>query len=101
MEYCSLIRIFDFVEDRLHLGNTKKNEFSFGISLDLHYLCTQNRKKETIMEARTTSNTTGRMARVISAKVRLSGRTDKPKSEILTIEEFKRRAEIDKLFEEK
>ena len=53
------------------------------------------------MEARTTSNTTGRMARVISAKVRLSGRTDKPKSEILTIEEFKRRAEIDKLFEEK
>ena len=21
---------------------TKKNEFSFGISLDLHYLCTQN-----------------------------------------------------------
>ena len=29
------------LEDKLHLGNTKKNEFSFGISLDLHYLCTQ------------------------------------------------------------
>ena len=26
----------------MHLGNTKKNEFSFGISLDLHYLCSQN-----------------------------------------------------------
>ena len=23
------------------IGNTKKNEFSFGISLDLHYLCSQ------------------------------------------------------------
>ena len=56
MEYCSLIRIFDFVEDRLHLGNTKKNEFSFGISLDLHYLCTQNRKKETIMEEKKFKN---------------------------------------------
>ena len=32
------------------------------------------------------------MARVISARVQLSGRTDKPKSEILTIEEFERRA---------
>ena len=32
-----------------------------------------------------------RTARVISARVRLSGRTDKPKSEILTIEEFERR----------
>ena len=31
--------IFDFVEGRQHLGNPKKNEFSFGISLDLHYLC--------------------------------------------------------------
>jgi hypothetical protein len=30
------------LEDKLHLGKTKKNEFSFGISLDLHYLCTQN-----------------------------------------------------------
>ena len=29
------------LEDKLHLGNAKKNEFSFGISLDLHYLCTQ------------------------------------------------------------
>ena len=35
----------------------------------------------------------GRMAHVISARVRLSGRTDKPKSEILTIEEFERRAQ--------
>ena len=35
---------------------------------------------------------TGRVVRVISARVRLSGRTDKPKSEILTIEEFERRA---------
>ena len=34
--------IFDFVEDRLLLGNTKKNKFSFGISLDLHYLCSDN-----------------------------------------------------------
>ena len=33
--------LVDSIEDRLHLGNTKKNEFSFGISLDLHYLCTQ------------------------------------------------------------
>ena len=40
--------IFDFVEDRLHLGNTKKNKFSFGISLDLHYLCIGN-EKDTIM----------------------------------------------------
>ncbi len=44
------------------------------------------------MEARTMSNQTGRMVRVISARVRLSGRTDKPKSEILTIEESERRA---------
>ena len=29
------------LEDRLHLGNIKKNEFSFGVSLDLHYLCIQ------------------------------------------------------------
>ena len=35
----------------------------------------------------------GRAARVISARVRLSGRTDKPKSEVLTIEEFERRAQ--------
>jgi hypothetical protein len=28
------------LEDKLHLGKTKKNEFSFGILLDLHYLCT-------------------------------------------------------------
>lgn len=35
----------------------------------------------------------GRMARVVSARVCLSGRTDKPKSEILTIEEFERRAQ--------
>jgi len=27
------------LEDRLHLGNTKKNKFFLGISLDLHYLC--------------------------------------------------------------
>ena len=33
---------FTFGEDRLHLVNTKKNEFSFGISLGLHYLCTRN-----------------------------------------------------------
>ena len=33
---------FTFGEGRLHLGNTKKNEFSFGISLGLHYLCTRN-----------------------------------------------------------
>lgn len=44
------------------------------------------------MTART--NLTGhRMARVVSARIRLSGRTDKPKSEILTIEEFERRAQ--------
>ena len=49
-------------------------------------------KSSKVMQARTMSNPTGRMARVISAKVRLSGRTDKPKSEILTIEEFERRA---------
>jgi len=30
---------FTYGEDKLHLGNTKKNKFSFGISLDLHYLC--------------------------------------------------------------
>ena len=35
----------------------------------------------------------GRAVRVISARVRLSGRTDKPKSEVLTIEEFERRAQ--------
>ena len=35
----------------------------------------------------------GRAARVISARIRLSGRTDKPKSEILTIKEFERRAQ--------
>ncbi len=29
---------FTIGEVRLHLGNTKKNEFSFGISLSLHYL---------------------------------------------------------------
>jgi len=34
--------IFDFVETRLHLENPKKNAFSFGISLDLHYLCTHS-----------------------------------------------------------
>ena len=33
-----------------------------------------------------------RIARVVSARVRLSGRADKPKSEILTIDEFERRA---------
>lgn len=32
-----------------------------------------------------------RMARVISARVRMSGRTDKPQSEILTIDEFENR----------
>lgn len=37
-----LIRTFDFVEGRLHLGKAKKNKFSFGFSLDLHYLCTRN-----------------------------------------------------------
>ena len=41
---CTLFIISDFVEDRLHLGNPKKNAFFFGISLDLHYLCTQNSK---------------------------------------------------------
>ena len=25
--------------NKLHLGKTKKNKFSFGISLVLHYLC--------------------------------------------------------------
>jgi arabinoxylan arabinofuranohydrolase len=35
---------FTFGEGRLHLGNPKKNKFSFGISLDLHYLCTLKRK---------------------------------------------------------
>ena len=33
---CPLIRTFDFVEGRLHLGKAKKNKFSFGFSLDLH-----------------------------------------------------------------
>jgi len=33
-----------------------------------------------------------RTARIISASVRLSGRTDKPKSEELTIEKFEQRA---------
>lgn len=28
-------------EDRLHLENSKKNKFSFGILLDLHYLCSR------------------------------------------------------------
>ena len=37
-EFCSLIRTFDFIEIRLHFGNTKKNEFSFGISLAFSYL---------------------------------------------------------------
>ena len=46
----------------------------------------------TTMTART-NPTRRRMARVISARVRLSGRSDKPKSEILTIEEFERRAQ--------
>ena len=47
------------------------------------------------MEATTArmSQTGCRTARVISARVRLSGRTDKPKSEILTIKEFERRAQ--------
>ena len=40
-----------------------------------------------------TNRSNGRTARVISARVRLSGRTDKPKSEILTIKEFERRAQ--------
>lgn len=39
---------FDFVEDRLHLGNTKKNEFSFDISLDLRYLCSRILKQAAI-----------------------------------------------------
>ena len=39
-----------------------------------------------------TNRSNGRTARVVSARVRLSGRTDKPKSEILTIKEFERRA---------
>jgi hypothetical protein len=33
-----LFCVFHHGEVRLHLGNTKKNEFSFGISLSLHYL---------------------------------------------------------------
>ncbi|MBQ3699808.1 MAG: hypothetical protein II886_07855 [Prevotella sp.] len=46
------------------------------------------------MEAMTATNRSkGRTARVVSARVRLSGRTDKPKSEILTIKEFERRAQ--------
>ena len=35
LAFPSFIRTFDFVEGRLHLGDPKKNEFSFGISLDL------------------------------------------------------------------
>ena len=36
--YCAhLIVTLAIAEVRLHLGNTKKNKFSFGISLDLHY----------------------------------------------------------------
>ena len=38
---CSLLRNVGIAEGRLHLGNTKKNLFSFGILLDLHYLCTR------------------------------------------------------------
>ena len=54
-----------------------------------------NDKTTKDMEATTArmSQTGRRTARVISARVRLSGRTDKPKSEILTIEEFERRAQ--------
>ena len=33
--------IFDLWSKIGCIGNTKKNMFSFGISLDLHYLCTQ------------------------------------------------------------
>ena len=35
-------------EDRLHLGKTKKNKFSFGFSLGLHYLCGQNDEESNI-----------------------------------------------------
>ena len=35
---------FDDVERGQHLGNTKKNEFSFGASLGLHYLCIPKEK---------------------------------------------------------
>ena len=40
-----------------------------------------------------TNRSNGRTARVVSARVRLSGRTDKPKSEILTLKEFEHRAQ--------
>ena len=41
--FCARLFVtFSLGEGRLHLGNTKKNKFSFGISLDLHYLCPQN-----------------------------------------------------------
>lgn len=35
--------------DRMHLGNTKKNEFSFGISLDLHTIFAARTKHVRIM----------------------------------------------------
>ena len=38
--------IFDLWSKIGCIGNTKKNMFSFGISLDLHYLCTQNQRKK-------------------------------------------------------
>ena len=42
MHFTSFYTIFDAsIEDKLHLGNIKKNSFFFGISLDLHYLCSQ------------------------------------------------------------
>ena len=63
MVFLSLVRNFDYVESRLHLGNTKKKSFSFGISLDLHYLCTRNQNVDrfgllatTVKNAKTTKN---------------------------------------------
>ena len=35
---------------RLHLGNTKKKTFFFGISLDLYYLCSRLIKKVWILQ---------------------------------------------------
>ena len=40
MDFSSFFYGLLYAEDRLHLGNTKKKEFSFGVSLDLYYLCT-------------------------------------------------------------
>ena len=48
LHFLLLIRNSDFVENRLHLGNPKKNIFFFGISLGLHYLCKHKSKNNNL-----------------------------------------------------